>query len=76
MFVDETLEIANYEVGYIKDGQENTILATDNLEEAITVYEYAVAKYSPSNTIHHIIVYLYDVEKQCNITYYSNYDEI
>lgn len=76
MFIDETLDIANYEVGYIKDGQESTILATDDLEEATAAYEYAVDKYSPSNTIYHIIVYLYDVEKQCNINYYNNYDEI
>lgn len=69
-------DIANYEVGYIKNGQDSIICVTNDLEEATIIYEQTVAKYTSDNTIYHVIVYLYDNDKRCNINYYNNYDEI
>lgn len=76
MILDDGMNIANYEVGYIRNSTEYPILYTDNLQEAVIAYEDAIQRYAPSNTNNHIIVYLYDVDKQCNIKYYNNYDEL
>lgn len=76
MMLDDGIDIANYEVGYIRDSVEYSILYTDNIQEATNAYENAVQQYAPNNTDHHVIVYLYDVDKQCNLNYYNNYNEI
>lgn len=69
-------EIANYEVGYNKNDQSHIIYVGSDLEEATFIYERAIETHCTKDNINHIIVYLYDYEKQCNLNYFNNYDEI
>lgn len=69
-------DIATYEVGYNLNDQSHIVYVGYSLEDATVVYEYTVETHAIIGTTNHIIVWLYDYEKQSNINYYNNYDEI
>lgn len=71
----EDIDTFRYEIGIIMNGNRNTIAASDDLSIINKVYEKAVAKYYHSED--HIIIFIFDYEKNTNINYYDNaYDNI
>ena len=72
MLDDETFDICRYEVGIIINNNRDTIVATNDLETANNYYETTIKKLSPANDINHIIIFLYDYDKNANINYYDN----
>lgn len=72
MFEDDIiLDICRYEVGIIINDNRESI-PTNDLETANNYYEAAVEKYAPDNTVNHVIVFLYDYDKNTNINYFDN----
>ena len=68
-------EIGRFEVGTIINDNRNTILASSDLELANFVYERKVQDiidYGNNKTTNHIIVFLYDYDKNANINYFDN----
>lgn len=74
-FIDSELGIYRYEVGTIINSNRN-VICTNDLETANNFYEAAIKKYAPDNAIDHVIVFLYDYDKNANINYYDSEDEL
>lgn len=72
----EDFDIVVYEIACIKNNQTICMYISENLEDATETYETLINTYVTNNTKDHIIIYLYDYNKQTNINYYNNYDEI
>lgn len=65
-----------YEVSTIINDNLYTYITTNSLEEATMEYEEAIAKFSPFNNINHVIVTLYDYDKNANINYYDSETDV
>ncbi len=69
-------DIYRYEIGTIINDNRTTIAATDDLETANYIYEAAIKKNCPVNNENHVIVFLYDYDKNTNINYYDSESEV
>lgn len=67
---EDIMTICKYEVGTIINNNRDTIYAGNDLESANNYYESCINKYS--NTDCHVIVFLYDYDKNTNINYYDS----
>lgn len=67
---DDSLAICRYEVGTIINNNRYTIHVGNDLESANNFYEATVNKYW--NKHDHVIVFLYDYDKNANINYYDS----
>ena len=68
---DELFEIRRFEVGAIINDCRYIIKTTNDIEEATMFYERACHSYKPD--INHVIIFLFDYDKNTNINYYDNY---
>lgn len=73
MELDEISTLERFEIGVIINSKEK-IAVTDDLEVANSLYEEYIKKYATSDTINHVIIYIYDYDLATNINYYDNYD--
>lgn len=76
MEIDEFLDIYRYEVGVIVNDNRDTVLVTDDLSAANYYYEKTIEKYSINNDENHIIVFIYDYDKNTNINYFDNETDV
>lgn len=67
---DDIIEIRRFEVGAIVNNNRFTIKTTNNIEEATKCYERAINAYNPD--INHVIIFLFDYNKNTNINYYDS----
>lgn len=71
MFEDDiTFDIRRFEIGVIINNNRYTVKTTNDIEEATEYYEETVHHYSNDNN--HVIVFLYDYDKNTNINYYDS----
>lgn len=71
MFEDDiTFDIRRFEIGVIINNNRYTVKTTNDIEEATEYYEETVHHYSNNNN--HVIVFLYDYDKNTNINYYDS----
>ena len=66
----EDLTIYRYEVASIINGNRNTIAATNNLEAAKIYFNTNINKFA--NSTDHVILFVYDYDKNANIEYYDS----
>ncbi len=71
---DDDLLINGYEVGSIINENRTTHLATPHLDLARQIYEEIVNRYK--NTDNHVIIFLYDYDKNINVEYYDSETDI
>lgn len=71
---DDDLLIDGYEVGSIINENRTIHLATSHLDLARQVYEEILNKYK--NSDNHVIVFLYDYDKNINVEYYDSKTDI
>lgn len=71
---DDDLIINGYEVGSIINENRTTHIATCYLNLAEQVYENLVNKYK--NNENHVILFLYDYDKNTNLKYYDSETDI
>lgn len=71
---EDDLLINGYEVGSIINENRTTHLATSHLDLARQVYEEILNKYK--NADNHVIVFLYDYDKNINVEYYDSETDI
>lgn len=72
---DDIINIYKYEVGSIINNNRSIIYVGNNLEEANYIFENKVNNIN-DNSKNHIIIFLYDYDKNTNINYYDNRIEI
>lgn len=70
---EDILTICRYEVGTIINNNRDTIHVSNDLETANNFYEATINKYWDKHD--HVIVFLYDYDKNTNINYYDSYVE-
>lgn len=66
----DVIEIRRFEVGAIINDNRFTIKTTNDIEEATKYYKRAVSAYNPDTN--HIIIFLFDYDKNTNINYYDS----
>ena len=71
---DDDLVINGYEVGSIINENRTTHIATYYLNIAEQVYENLLNKYK--NSKNHVILFLYDYDKNTNIKYYDSETDV
>lgn len=76
MFNDETFDICRYEVGTIINNNRDIIIVTNDLETAKHYYEIIIKRLISYNNVNHIIIFLYDYDKNTNINYYDSIVEL
>lgn len=67
----DELEILRYEVVKIVNEYRNTIMVTDNIDVALSSFNNIVDSIN-NNTKNHIVVFIYDYDKNTNIKYYDS----
>lgn len=67
---DDIIEIRRFEVGAIVNNNRFTIKTTNDIEEATKCYECAINAYNPDTN--HVIIFLFDYNKNTNINYYDS----
>lgn len=67
---DDIIEIKRFEVGAIINNNRYTICTTNDIEKATIKYEQAINNHV--NFKDHIIIFLYDYDKNTNINYYDS----
>lgn len=68
----DDIVICRYEVGTIINENRNTIMCTNDLDTATKYYEKIIEKIISKNENAHVIVFLYDYDKNTNINYYDS----
>lgn len=64
------IEMYRYEIGSIINNNRNTIYVTNDIEIANEMYEKAIKQHNNEND--HVIIFLYDYDKNTNINYYDS----
>lgn len=67
---DDIMEIRRFEIGAIVNGQRYTIKTTNDVEDAVKSYEDAVNIYKKDEN--HVVIFLFDYDKNTNINYYDS----
>lgn len=67
---DDIIEIRRFEIGAIVNNNRFTIKTTNDIEEATKYYEHAINAYNPDTN--HVIIFLFDYDKNTNINYYDS----
>lgn len=67
---DDIIEIRRFEVGAIINNNRFTIKTTNDIEEATQCYEKAINAYNPDTN--HVVIFLFDYDKNTNINYYDS----
>lgn len=67
----DELEIPRYEVVKIVNENRNTIMITDNIDVALSCFNHSVDSIN-NNTKNHIVIFIYDYDKNANIKYYDS----
>lgn len=67
---NDIIEIKRFEVGAIVNNNRYIIYVTNDIEQATIKYEQAVSAHF--NFKDHIIIFLYDYDKNANINYYDS----
>lgn len=67
---NDIVEIKRFEVGAIVNNNRYTISTTNDIEEATKSYETAV--YSYHNDTDHVIIFMFDYDKNANVNYYDS----
>lgn len=67
----DELEIPRYEVVKIVNENRNTIMITDNIDVALSSFNSNVDSIN-NNTKNHIVIFIYDYDKNKNIKYYDS----
>lgn len=62
--------IYRYEVGTIINNNRSTIIVTNDLETAENYYEANINKFN--NNKDHVILFIYDYDKNTNVKYYDS----
>lgn len=69
--IDDIL-ICRYELGVIINENRNTIMCSNDLKSITKYYEETIRKYIDNNDKSHIIIFIYDYNKNTNISYYDS----
>lgn len=67
----DELEIPRYEVVKIVNENRNTIMIIDNIDVALSCFNCSVDSIN-NNTKNHIVIFIYDYDKNTNIKYYDS----
>ena len=67
---DDIIEIRRFEIGAIVNNNRFIIKTTNDIEEATKCYERAINAYNPDTN--HVIIFLFDYDKNTNINYYDS----
>ena len=70
----DDIGIYRYEVASIINGYRDTIAATNDLEAAKIYFNANINKFA--NSIDHVIIFIYDYDKNTNIEYYDSEVEL
>ena len=70
----DDIGIYRYEVASIINGYRDTIAVTNDLEAAKTYFNANINKFA--NSTDHVILFIYDYDKNTNIEYYDNEVEL
>lgn len=70
----DDIGIYRYEVASIINGYRDTIAATNDLEAAKIYFNANINKFT--NSIDHVILFIYDYDKNTNIEYYDGEAEL
>jgi hypothetical protein len=69
---DFDINLDRYEIGTIINNNRDIVTTTNDLDIANNYYEASITKYSPFNNYNHVIIYLFDYDKNTNINYYDS----
>lgn len=70
----DDIGIYRYEVASIINGYRDTIATTNDLEAAKIYFNANINKFA--NSTDHVIIFIYDYDKNTNIEYYDNEIEL
>lgn len=68
-------DIYKYEIGIITNEDRDTKAVTNNEQDAISIFSSLVED-NKNNRDDHIIIFIFDYDKNTNIRYYDNQTEI
>ena len=74
MYCFDDASIYRYEVASIINGYRDTITVTNDLETAKNYFNANINKFA--NSTNHVIIFIYDYDKNTNIEYYDSEVEL